>query len=108
MQYIFIFICWFSLESSWSRAEPNGGRRENYVGIRPVGTFDDLAWEKEVCVSCQVEKSTAFTLRGMCKSSYLETELFPTICRGYIGFMGNMVTIWYREGFYYLFIIYII
>ena len=42
MYAIFIFIFYFSLDSRWSRAEPNGGRRENFVGIRPVGTFEDL------------------------------------------------------------------
>ena len=79
---------------NWSRSEPNGGRRENYIVIRPQKTFDDMDWEKEVCVSCEVEKSTKFSLRGVCNNSYFETEYYPTICGGYIGFIGNLIMIW--------------
>ena len=42
------------------------------------------------------EKSEAFTLRGVCEDSYLETKYFPTICEGYIGFIGDMISIWYE------------
>ena len=57
-------------------------------------TFNDLESSREICVSCEVKASTEFTLRGVCKNSYLETEYFPSMCMGYMGFVGNMVSIW--------------
>ena len=85
-----------SSDINWSRGEPQGGRRENYLVIRQqTKAFDDMDWEKEICVSCEVEKSTKFSLRGVCNSSYFETEYYPTICGGYVGFIGNLILIWY-------------
>ena len=57
-------------------------------------SFNDLEWKFEACVACEVKKSKSFTLRGVCKHSHLDTEYFPTICNGYIGFIGNSISIW--------------
>ena len=85
-----------SRDINWSRGEPQGGRRENYLVIRQqTKAFDDMDWEKEICVSCEVEKSTKFSLRGVCNSSYFETKYYPTVCGGYVGFIGNLILIWY-------------
>ena len=76
--------------------QPDGGMWQNFVGIRPLKkSFNDLERSFEACVSCEVERSTVFTLRGLCKNSLLETEFFTTICKGYIGFIGLMTSIWY-------------
>ena len=48
----------------------------------------------ESCVSCEVERSVVFTLRGVCKYSFLDTEYFTTICGGFIGFMAQEISIW--------------
>ena len=84
-------------ELQWTPGAPNGDRRQNFAVIRSniaVKYFEDLEWDYEVCVSCEIERITLFTLRGVCKHSFLETDYFPTICGGYIGFTGNMVHIW--------------
>ena len=94
MYSLFIITYYSDINLNWNLGEPNGGRRENYIGIRPQKTFDDLAWEIEACVSCEVEKSTAFSLRGLCKNSYMENDYFPTSCGGYIGFVGSLILIW--------------
>ena len=70
---------------------------QNYVAIRTLSkSFNDLdyTWRSDICVSCEIERSTVFTLRGSCMDSYLETEYFPTICGGHIGFIGNKMSIW--------------
>ena len=72
---------------------------QNYMGIRVrEKSFNDLDFDGdfEVCVSCEVKRSAVFTLRGTCKHSYLDTEYYPTICGGYIGFIGNTMSIWYN------------
>ena len=82
-------------EFQWTPGQPDGGIQQNYVGIMfPEKTFNDLQNGREVCVSCEISRFTSFTMRGACENSYLETIYFPTICRGYIGFIGNMVLIW--------------
>ena len=71
---------------------------QNYVAIRTLSkSFNDLDYTSQtsdICVSCEIKRSTVFTLRGICKDSYLETEYFPTICGGHIGFIGNKMNIW--------------
>ena len=80
----------------WTRGQPDGGSRQNYVGIKArAKSFNDLAWDDGVCVSCEIQRSTVFTLRGACQNSKLESEFYPTICKGYIGFVSNIVSIWY-------------
>ena len=82
-------------EIQWQPGQPDGGILENFVGFRPpIKTFNDLPNGRKECVSCEISRSTAFTMRGACENSYLETIYFPTICRGYIGFIGNMIFIW--------------
>ena len=83
-------------EFQWTPGQPDGGIQQNYVGIMfPEKTFNDLQNGREACVSCEISRFTSFTMRGACKNSYLEeTIYFPTICRGYIGFIGNMILIW--------------
>ena len=49
----------------------------------------------EACVSCeQVDRSAVFTLRGVCKHSFLDTEYFTTICGGFLGFIAQETSIW--------------
>ena len=85
----------------WARGEPGGGINQNCVAIRPlVKDFDDLEHETQVCVSCEIEYSKQFILRGVPKNSYLETKLFPKMCGGYLGFIGNVLLIWYVYQFY--------
>ena len=79
----------------WNSGQPDGGSKQSFVGIRVLKkSFNDLNWEYSACVSCKMDKSTAFILRGVCKNSFLDTEYFPTLCGGYIGFIGNMISIW--------------
>ena len=74
----------------WSPGQPNGGTWQNYVAIQPLErSFIDLEWDYSACVSCEVRKSTVFTLRGVCKNSYLETKYIPTNCGDSIGFLGK-------------------
>ena len=85
----------FSSKLHWSPGEPGGGRRQNFVAIRTVKKdYDDLEQDTNVCVSCEIARATVFELRGVLKNSYLETQYFPTMCGGYLGFMGNMLSIW--------------
>ena len=82
-------------EIMWHRAQPAGGRRQNDVGFRPkYKSFNDLIWDYLACVSCEVHRTTKFTMRGVCKWSFLETKYFPTICNEYIGFIGDTISIW--------------
>ena len=84
-----------SSDIQWVPAAPDGGRRQNFVALRTRGKdFNDLEYNAKVCVSCDILRSTVFTLRGSCEDSYLELEYFPTICKGYIGFRGNRISIW--------------
>ena len=84
----------------WAQGEPGGGTSQNFVAIRPlVKDFDDLEHETQVCVSCEIEYSKQFILRGVPKNSFFETKLFPKICGGYIGFIGNVLSIWYVINF---------
>ena len=79
----------------WAPGAPGGGRQQNNVGIRPLAKdFTDLGEDTKVCVSCEINKSTVFELRGACEDSFMETEFFPTMCGPYIGFLGNMQSIW--------------
>ena len=83
----------------WTQGQPDGGKAQNYMGIRVrEKSFNDLDFDgdSEVCVACEVERSAVFTLRGTCKYSYLDTEYYPTLCGGYIGFIGNTMSIWYN------------
>ena len=83
----------------WTSDFPDGGRQQNFVGLRPKQReFNDIDLEMEICVSCEIERTTMFTLRGICKNSYLETEYFPSVCGGFVGFVGNMVSIWYKQS----------
>ena len=64
--------------------------------MRPKSkSFNDLDSEFAICVSCKARKTTKYTMRGACGDSYLETEYFPTTCKGYVGFIGNHMSIWY-------------
>ena len=82
----------------WTSGYPDGGRQQNVVGFRPKQKeFNDVDMEIEICVSCEIERTTMFTLRGICKNSYLETDYFPSVCGGFVGFVGNMVSIWYKQ-----------
>ena len=84
----------------WAQGEPGGGTSQNFVAIRPlVKDFDDLEHETQVCVSCEIEYSKQYILRGVPKNSFFETKLFPKICGGYIGFIGNVLSIWYVINF---------
>ena len=79
----------------WHPGKPDGGVWQNYVGfMAQTKTFNDLESDREICVSCEIERSTTFTLRGMFKNSFLDTEYVPKICRGYIGFVGDTISIW--------------
>ena len=79
----------------WKPGKPDGGTGQNCLIIMPLKKwFNDVEQEYDACVSCEVPGSTLFTLRGVCKNSYLDSTYFPTICRGYIGFIGNMISIW--------------
>ena len=82
----------------WTSDFPDGGRQQNFVGLRlKQKEFNDVDMEREICVSCEIKRTTLFTLRGICKNSYLETEYFPAVCGGFVGFVGNMVSIWYKQ-----------
>ena len=79
----------------WKPGKPDGGTGQNCLIIMPLKKwFNDVEQEYDACVSCEVPGSTLFTLRGICKNSYLDSTYFPTVCRGYIGFIGNMISIW--------------
>jgi hypothetical protein len=66
--------------------QPDGGRSENYVALflRNFG-YRDQSDSFQRCVSCNLELSTTFHLRGLCKTSYmgkyvkrhLTIDLFP-------------------------------
>ena len=92
--YLYVDVLWYS-EIRWNPGQPDGGKGQSNVGVRPLEkSFNDLEWKFEACVACEVKKSKSFTLRGVCKHSHLDTEYFPTICNGYIGFIGNSISIW--------------
>ena len=79
-------------ESQWHHGQPDGGI---HVGFSPQDkTFFDLPSGREICVSCGITSLTEFTMRGTCRNSFLETAYFPTFCRGYIGFIANLMLIW--------------
>ena len=79
----------------WHPGQPDGGKWQNHVGLQPLKQiFNDLSRDTPACVSCEVQRSTTFTLRGICMNSYLETEYIPTNCGGYLGFHGNIISIW--------------
>ena len=84
-----------SSDIQWGYSSPDGGRLQNFVALRTRGKdFNDLEYSAKVCVSCDILRSTVFTLRGSCEDSYLELQYFPTICKGYIGFRGKRTSIW--------------
>jgi hypothetical protein len=65
---------------------PNGGRSQNFVSlfVAKFGYGDEMD-QRQYCVSCNLELSTSFRLRGLCQSSYmgkyvklhLTIQLFP-------------------------------
>ena len=91
---IIVAFC-FSEFIKWSPGQPNGGTWQNYVAIQPLErSFIDLEWDYSACVSCEVRKSTVFTLRGVCRNSDLETKYIPKKCGDSIGFLGKNTEIW--------------
>ena len=87
------------LNMHWGIGQPNGGSMQNYVGINThYKSFIDTEWDWDECTSCEVQRSTLFTMRGSSKFSHLEESYFPTICKGYIGFIGNRILIWYSSS----------
>ena len=85
-------------DMKWASGAPGGGRKQNFVGIRPVAkNLEDLDGITKVCVACEINRTNIFTLRGYCEGSYLDAEYFPTMYGGYVGFMGNMVSIRYNR-----------
>ena len=83
-------------EIQWTPGQPDGERSQNYVVLRTLEkSFNDIHESFKACVSCEVEKSIVFTLRGVCEHSFWDdTEYFTTICGGFIGFFGNDISIW--------------
>ena len=82
-------------QHSMDSRKPSADIRQNYVIIGSLKKLYDVYEDFEACVSCeQVFRSAVFTLRGVCKYSFLDTEYFATICGGFIGFMAQEISIW--------------
>ena len=93
---MYFYINIIASDLRWASGAPDGGRQQNFIALRPQKKeFEDLHPQMKLCVSCVVEQNKIFTLRGICKDSYMETEFFPTMCDGYVGFIGNLLSIWY-------------
>ena len=61
----------------WKEGEPNGGNKENYVIIHPKDkSYHDVDKNYPFCTTCDIHKSTVFTLIGVCKDSYFGIIFF--------------------------------
>jgi hypothetical protein len=61
----------------WNGGQPNGGRSQNAVTLMldNVG-YNDRPEREECCVSCDINVTTTFRLRGLCSRSYLGKRIF--------------------------------
>ena len=83
------------LTGAWDSGEPNGGKLENCVALRPNGKWNDMPCEKETkaCTICYFQRRPLFTLRGLCKSTNIDQRYILTatyhnskpIIQGYYG-----------------------
>ena len=55
----------------WAQGGPNGNEEQNNVAVELVsGAYNDVHSSEYHCVVCELNKTTQFTLTGVCKDSY--------------------------------------
>ena len=58
--------------SNWSRGEPDGGRKENCVGLSTDGGMWDTSCSTPFCTVCSLGEEPVLHLRGACDEEELD------------------------------------
>ena len=85
----------------WSRSEPNGKERENCGVINSnINEWEDWQCSSHTCIICDSPSHITYVLRGLCKSTLLDTYFAwsakdnDNLIRGYT----KSVMVWTKEG----------